>query len=265
MGAMNIKSCMSGVLLVATLSGWAQAAVFGDDDRRKLTPSEATYPVREALGRLTCRHPGTGRKLVGTAAIVDTGTAQDGHEILLTAAHVVMDPATGKPLEDCRFKRAGRWWGSDAVTGIRTGNFDGSAETNPDDWAVVIIATSDPADHRLPLWPGNKVPEQVALLGYRGDARGLWVSDGCRVVAPLPGDALHGTSVWLSDCDASPGASGAPLLVHHQGEWYWGGLYRGHLYDPDKHPRTPLRQPAFSARDAMNVIVRLPQPTAKSF
>lgn len=247
--------------LLGTTPGLAVGAVFGEDDRRKLTADEATYPVRKALGRLTCRHPDTGNQLVGTAAIIDTGTADHGHEVLVTAAHVVMDPDTGKPLDDCRFKVAGRFWGSDPVVSVRTGAFDGRPHTNPDDWAVVIVATSSPATHRLPMWPGNEMPEQVALLGYRSDKRGLWVSDGCHVHPPQRGEALHGTPVWLSDCDASPGTSGAPLLVHDQGQWYWAGLYRGHLYDPERHPETPLQQPAFSPQNATNVIVRLPQVT----
>lgn len=247
--------------LLALAAKTSSAAVFGEDDRRKLTPNEPTYAAREALGRLTCRHPDTGNQLVGTAAIIDTGTADHGHEVLVTAAHVVMDPDTGKPLDDCRFKVAGRFWGSDPVVSVRTGAFDGRPHTNPDDWAVVIVATSSPATHRLPMWPGNEMPEQVALLGYRSDKRGLWVSDGCHVHPPQRGEALHGTPVWLSDCDASPGTSGAPLLVHDQGQWYWAGLYRGHLYDPERHPETPLQQPAFSPQNATNVIVRLPQVT----
>ena len=64
----------------------------------------------------------------------------------------------------------------------------------------------------------------------------------------------------LSDCDASPGASGAPLLVRVNGQWHWGGLYRGHLYDPKAHAERPEQQADFSGRDAMNVIVRLPLP-----
>tara|TARA_R110000851_G_scaffold273143_1_gene425823 strand:+ start:3187 stop:3969 length:783 start_codon:yes stop_codon:yes gene_type:complete len=258
---MNIKPCMSGVLLVATLSGWAQAAVFGDDDRRKLTPSEATYPVREALGRLTCRHPGTGRKLVGTAAIVDTGTADAGHEVLLTAAHVVIDPATGAPLDDCRFKAEGRFWGSDPVVDIRTGEFDGSAQTNPKDWAMLIIAVSRPAAFRLPIWSSSGAPERVVLVGYRGDRRGLWVSDDCFARPAAPGEALHNERVWLSDCDATPGSSGAPLLAWGRGRWHWSGLYRGHLYDPLKHQPRPNQLPEFSGMDAMNVIVLWPQTT----
>lgn len=264
MGAMNIKSCMSGVLLVATLSGWAQAAVFGDDDRRMLAPTEATYSVREALGRLICRHPDTGKKLVGTAAIVDTGTAEDGHEVLMTAAHVVMDSASGKPLKDCRFKIEGRFWGSDPVVGIRHGAFDGRPHTNPEDWALVIIATSNPATLRLPLWPyAQALPKeddsaQVVLLGYRGDRSGLWVSDGCFARPAQVGEALHAEHVWLSDCDASPGSSGAPLLIQHNGKWHWAGVYRGHLYDPGQHGDVPIRQQAFSGTDAMNVIVLMP-------
>lgn len=258
MGAMNIKPCMSGVLLVATLSGWAQAAVFGDDDRRKLTPSEATYPVREALGRLTCRHPGTGRKLVGTAAIVDTGTADAGHEVLLTAAHVVIDPATGAPLDDCRFKAEGRFWGSDPVVDIRTGQFDGLPESNPEDWAVVIIAVNQPAKRRLPVWPHATSAAPVALVGYRGDRAGLWVSDHCFARAPQRDEALYNLRVWLSDCDASPGSSGAPLVIKQGDEWYWGGLYRGHLYDATQHQKIPNWQPTFSGQSRMNVIVRMP-------
>lgn len=256
MGAMNIKPCMSGVLLVATLSGWAQAAVFGDDDRRKLTPEEPTYAVHEALGRLTCRHPDTGKKLVGTAAVVDTGTADAGHEVLLTAAHVVMDPATGKPLDDCRFKAEGRFWGSDPVVGVRTGQFDGLPESNPEDWAVVIIAVNQPATRRLQVWPHEITAERVALVGYRGDRAGLWVSDHCFARAPQRDEALYNLRVWLSDCDASPGTSGAPLVVRKGSQWFWGGLYRGHLFEAETHRKTPKHQPVFSGRKAMNVIVR---------
>lgn len=267
-GSVSRHSCRHptlGVGLLLCLLGLASttssAAVFGEDDRRKLTPEEPTYAVHEALGRLTCRHPETGQKLVGTAAIVDTGTAEDGHEILLTAAHVVMDPATGKPLDDCRFKIAGRFWGSDPVVDIRHGDFDGRPHTNAADWAVVLIAPRQPAQYRLPVWDGLSMPETVTLLGYRADRRGLWVSDHCFARPPQPDEALHGERVLLSDCDANPGASGAPLLVRVDGKWHWGGLYRGHLYDPALHAeKHPEYQAAFSGRDAMNVIVRLPLP-----
>lgn len=238
------------------------AAVFGDDNRQKLTPEHPVYAVRGALGRVTCRHPETGQKRVGTAAVVDTGTTDEGHEVLLTAAHVVMDPSTGKPLNDCRFKVAGRLWGSDAVSGIRTGAFDGRPETNAEDWAVVLTAPQEPAQHRLPLWDGSGTPDQVMLLGLRGDRRGLWVSDHCFARPPRPDEALHGERVLLSDCDAGPGTSGAPLLVRVEGTWYWGGLYRGHLYDPKSRPERPDHQAAFSGRNAMNVIVELPLPAS---
>ncbi len=248
-------------LLLCMVPGLATAAIFGDDDRRKLTPEEAVYPVRHALGRLICRHPDTGKKSVGTAAIVDTGTADPDHNVLITAAHVVMDPATGAALNDCRFKAAGRLWGSDPVMGMRHGAFDGRPHTNAADWAVVLIAPQHPAPNRLPLWTGQPKPEAVALLGYRADQRGLWVSDHCFARPPQLDEALYGERVLLSNCDASPGASGAPLLVNVDGQWHWGGLYRGHLYDPKAHPERPERQAAFSGRKAMNVIVQLPRPT----
>jgi hypothetical protein len=248
--------CLLLALLTITSVPLASAAVFGRDDRRPLTPDEAAYPVREALGKLICRHPDTGSKLIGTAAIVDTGTADEGHEVLLTAAHVVMDPNTGKALENCRFKAEGRLWGSDPVIGIRTGQFNGQPQTNPEDWAMVIIKVDQPAQRRLPIWPHQTEATTVALVGYRGDRRGLWVSDNCFARAPQSGEALHKMRVWLSDCDASPGTSGAPLLAWTHGAWHWAGVYRGHLYDPSRHEQLPNQQPAFSGRKAMNVIVR---------
>ena len=176
----------------------------------------------------------------------------------LSISGVRIDPATGAPLDDCRFKAEGRFWGSDPVVDIRTGQFDGLPESNPEDWAVVIIAVNQPAKRRLPVWPHATSAAPVALVGYRGDRAGLWVSDHCFARAPQRDEALYNLRVWLSDCDASPGSSGAPLVIKQGDEWYWGGLYRGHLFSKADHVRAPHHQPAYSGQEAMNVIVRVP-------
>lgn len=250
--------CIAALLIVVPFQP-AAAAVFGEDDRRKLTTDHPLYPIREALGQITCRHPETGKKLFGTAAIIDTGLAPNGQETLITAAHVVMDPASGQALDRCRFKQHGRRWGSDPVVGVRHGSFTGTPQTNPEDWALVIIDPAKPADLRLRVWPAaSAASDEVALLAYRGDREGLWVSGNCFARPPRRSEALYTRGVWLSDCDATPGSSGAPLMVRDGDGWFWGGLYRGHLFEAARHEEIPDWQATFSGQKRMNVIVRIP-------
>jgi len=184
-----------------------QANVFGNDERRELTSTQAPWGQ---IGRLygpggTC-----------TATLV-------GKDLILTAAHCVIDSKTKTfqkgeykfypALRDNRSALSARvkyvWWGTTDPIGRRDL-----------DWAIARL--DQPLGTQLG-WMGvlrtdlsQFVGLQAVLVGYSGDLKSgqsaHWTSS-CRFTL-----WEASSSFALHDCDATRGSSGGPMIRNYNGE-----------------------------------------------
>lgn len=210
------------VLLVAFAPAAGAAAAeknllpgIGADDRR--VPVESTAWPWAAIGRL---NTSTGRHCTATLIARDR---------VVTAAHCVHDPRTAKPVRPSTLH---------FVAGYQRGNYvahavgrsiqvpaqvaaparpqaGGGIDRVAGDWAIVVL---DPplAIRPLPVLSVEDGTQAVPVgnllrAGYSQDRpHQLAVHDQCRIMQRL----AHGR-VWLTDCDATRGDSGSPVLIRH--------------------------------------------------
>lgn len=181
----------------------------GVPDRR--APVEATAWPWAAIGRL---NTSTGRHCTATLIARDA---------VVTAAHCVHDPRTGLRVRPSTLHfLAGYQRGSYIAHAIgrsirvvapeRSESAIG-VDRIADDWAIVSLAATlsvRPIAVR-PTEPGADTVPRGSLLraGYGQDRPHLLaVHEGCSVK-----QRLAGGRVWLTDCDATRGDSGSPVLM----------------------------------------------------
>ena len=160
--------------------------------------------------------------------------------LVLTAAHCVMNPITGKPFPptDIHF-----------LAGVRGGDNKGAAtalcvhllptyrynvvphktpsEDLTSDAAVIVLSSKlnvDPApiDEEVAPQPGLRLTH----VAYPGDHRfEPYVHWNCRL---LRSDLVDG--LWFNDCDSHPGSSGGPLVHAHRADLSGGCDHAGQAY-----------------------------------
>ena len=197
--------------------------IIGKDDRVRL---DDKGPPWDAVGQVN----------VGGYRMTDqcTGTLV-APNLVVTAAHCVMNPWSGRPypLHDIHF-----------IAGVRGAANKGHGTARclhfPKDYRFVA------PDKILPTMPAQKVPlrsfatDVVAIVldsklavdpapvaealaprpdltlvhvAYAADHRFMpWAHFGCRLLQSDPD-----TSLWFNDCDTHPGSSGGPLFVSTDG------------------------------------------------
>ena len=253
------------VILVSVLLLGADrlvAGVFGDgdpsngdeDDRRSLSEGASVAGVSDwyrSGGTIFC--DGAVR---GSAALVDLGGLEPrrGGAVIATAAHVLVDLATGRPWTRCEYRHQGlgELPGYQARLQARfvlTGTFSmterpGAPDNVHGDWAFAWLGRdwAQPAGVRgLALADVRSAADGKGLLGLlawdpeRGE---LTLATGCRAVLArahdLSGDA-HGRQL-LDDCDSGTGASGGALILAHGGVPRLVGIRGGQHWDVDRWP-----------------------------
>ncbi|HOT82160.1 MAG TPA: trypsin-like serine protease [Candidatus Defluviicoccus seviourii] len=179
-------------------------------DRR--VPIESTAWPWAAIGRL---NTSTGRYCTATLIARDA---------VVTAAHCVHDPRTGRRVRPSTLHfLAGYQRGTHVAHAVarsiqvaapdRTGEAAG-IDRVADDWAIVTLAAPlsvRPIPVRRTEGEETGAVPKGSLLraGYSQDRPHLLaVHEGCSVKQSL----AHGR-VWLTDCDATRGDSGSPVLV----------------------------------------------------
>lgn len=143
-------------------------------------------------------------------------------DVVLTAAHCLFSPQTGRARLATRLQFRPGWWDGPgrlrlrgwAVAVAETYRYDGATTGPGGDIALVRLAGATPA--RLVPFPPATEPaqagERVAVLSYGRDRPDQpSIEPGCRILR-------RAGSVLLTDCEALPGVSGAPLLRLRGGE-----------------------------------------------
>jgi hypothetical protein len=260
------------ILVLALGAQGVDAGVFGDgdptngdeDDRRTLSEGAAMAGLSDwyrSGGTVFC--DGAVR---GSATIVDLDglTPRRGGVVIVTAAHVLVDLATGLPWEQCEYRHQGlgELPGYQAPLQARftlKGMFDTTAEPgDPEnangDWAFVWLGSdwNQPGGTRgLSLADVHRAADGRGLLGLLAwdPGRGqLTLAAGCRAVLSrvddLSGDA-QGRQL-LDNCDSGTGASGGALILAHGGVARLIGIRGGHHWNvdrwpPDRFPQGPPR------------------------
>ncbi|HET7716491.1 MAG TPA: trypsin-like peptidase domain-containing protein [Bauldia sp.] len=199
--------------------------IIGKDDRVPLT---AEGPPWDAVGQVNIGGFRTSGQCTGTLV---------APRMVVTAAHCVINPATGRPhpLNDTHFLAAVR--GSDHkghatarclrfAHGHALAEPDGTAALPPDDKvpltalaadAAVIVLNADLEVAPAPVADGASASpgSRLTHVAYPSDRRFLpVVHQGCLLIRADPNSPF-----WLNDCDTIPGSSGGPILVDDGGTY----------------------------------------------
>lgn len=176
----------------------------------RITLAETERPAWAAVGRLQI-----GRSGHCTATLI-------APDVLLTAAHCLYAQETGRPWRATRLVFRPGWWGGAgqlqlsgwAVAVAESYRFEGPRTRPTADIALVRLAAAVPGT-LLPFPPATEpavAGERVAVLSYGSDRPQVpAIEPGCRILRRSGG-------LLLTDCEALPGVSGAPLLRLHAGK-----------------------------------------------
>jgi protease YdgD len=224
--------CVAAVLFVAAAGGSPRRdglpGIIGGDDRVIL--DSAKWPWA-AVGRL---NRASGGFCTGTLVAPD---------VVLTAAHCLYDTRTRRQIaaKDIHFvagyRRGGYLAHSVArrVVGAETLRFtDRGGTTNAfDDWALLLLdapMSIEPVPVRplatLEQSEGAAAAPRLMVAGYSQDRPHLLsLHEGCKIV-----DRLSADRVLVHTCDATHGASGAPLIMRSADGYFVVGIIKGSIH-----------------------------------
>jgi protease YdgD len=228
MGHLSAARLLLGITMLAGAGAAAagdklRPGIIGGDDRTIL---EDQGPPFDAVGQVNIGGFRTSGQCTGTLVAPDR---------VVTAAHCVANPATGRPfpLNDIHFLAAVRGSVNKGHSTARCVRFPeghplaGAAETAArasgdkvplaalaNDLAVIVL------NDALDVEPAPLAADVVSTPGlalthvaYPGDRRFLpVVHRNCRLIDADP-------SFWLTDCDTHPGSSGGPVFVMEEGRY----------------------------------------------
>ena len=186
-------------LMVQLVSGGA----WGSDGPR-IALNEGDRAAWAAVGRLQ-----TGTTGHCTATLI-------APDVLLTAAHCLFAPETGRPWLATRLQFRPGWWSGEgrlilhgwAVDVAEEYVFDEQGRPPLGDMALVRLSGAVP-EALAPFPPATEPArsgERVAVLSYGRDRPDIpSIEPRCRILQ-------RSGALLLTDCEALPGVSGAPLL-----------------------------------------------------
>lgn len=178
--------------------------VFGNDDREPLLNSD---PGWRTIGKLC--------SLGGTGTLV-------GRDLVLTAAHCVIDESTGRLRNDIKYfhpnYKQGQSVDKSWITHVWCGT-NAPSQNPAQDWAILRLA--EPLGDKYG-WLGidrtttYTIPAQISVVGYSanyegGETAGIHHDGHVR-------NRRHAQGFILHDCDAGRGSSGGPALRKYNDE-----------------------------------------------
>ncbi len=193
--------------------------IVGEDDRTIL---EERGPPWDAVGQVNIGGFRTSGQCTGTLVAPD---------LVVTAAHCVVSPATGEPfpLRDIHFLAAVRGSENKGHATAACLRFPAGHPPSPSavnsagkiplaalagDSAIIVLSDAldvEPAPLAGEVAPGPGLT--LTHVAYPGDRRFLPVAHrNCRLLGA-------DSSFWLNDCDTHPGSSGGPVFVTEDGTW----------------------------------------------
>lgn len=211
----------------------AQAAIFGDDDRREAPLHRSPY---SAVVKVVGGRNAAGDELYCTGVLVHP-------RIVVTAAHCALGRVPSVYFGLRPSSSDGRIRGLDASLG--------RSVDDENDWAIIVLwEEADPTIRPISLWegPAPSSGQSVLAVSYAGDiirddSHGeTLMEEQCRI---------RGTRgrVILHDCDTAPEASGAPLLAQgRDGQWRLAALHFAESRRPGSRlsPHEPARYETYS-------------------
>lgn len=220
----------SGIAAVAVLLAATGAAA---QSPPSLPGIGATDPrVEVDAGEAPWRSLGKLQMTAGAVRSVCTATVVAPDKIL-TAAHCLYNRRTGAYFQASAMHVLLAYARGQHQAHGRVASFVTGAGFNPaepdrsrgSDWAVLTLEAADRMpDVALPICQALSSPGlPVAIGGYSQD-RGFTITADrdCRIVA-MATDA-GGRPLLRHDCAATRGVSGAPVLVHENGQWCVAGI-----------------------------------------
>jgi hypothetical protein len=211
-----LKSIWIGLLMASSL---AHGAIFGDGDQSNGIEDQRTKApanLVKAVGTIFCdgglRGTGTHIALNGKG---EEQSAEQNLSIIVTAAHVLFDPNSGEPFQQCSYRPENNRLKSVPFGKVSAHTYqplsqDKMRQSETD--IVFVALVRNLYQQRLPLAIESAVeqPEaQLQLLGYNSDKESINLSTNCQSYSSKQ---FRSEYLLLHNCDARSGASGGPLL-----------------------------------------------------
>jgi protease YdgD len=241
-----LLSCLAALSLCdLAAAAKLRPGIIGKDDRVRIANAKTPW---SAIGQVNIGGYRSTKKCTGT--LIEPN-------VVITAAHCVVDPRTGQPfpLHNIHFlagvsgsKNLGHataqcvhvkeGYKSDAAALKRTGRMSVAKLSN--DMATIVLKNALPVTP-APLATSLTAKPGLALVhaSYPADRRFALSASNCKL---LPSD--FGAPLWLNDCDTHPASSGGPLLTKVEGSFRLAAIMTA-TGDGDANLAVPVSQGAF--------------------
>lgn len=208
----RITSRLSILLICSALS--AHGGISNDVEANRVVGERSGNqppPLTQATGTVVC--DGGVR---GTATHI-AHSRRGRYSVIVTVAHLLFDPDTGKPYEHCHYRPLHQRLVRVDFRSLSAHNFSPSqsdkiAQSEAD---IVFVALKHPiAQPAMELGiPGSRDFEELSLIGYNAELDRLTRTNDCR---RRQSSRFPSQRLLLHDCNAVRGSSGGPLFSVRQ-------------------------------------------------
>ena len=192
-----------GTFLLSSLYGFAAGPTPGVGERKVI---EQVSPPWGSVGQVNVA--GYRRRVECTGSLIAAN-------VVLTAAHCVMDPINRKPfpVDEIHFLagvRGSKWLGHSTAKCLHfPADYDFGAQSFSKDFALITLndGFNDVAPSDLDRTDAAGPNISLIYAAYPADRRYVLTAQfGCHLITQTQ-------SFWLTDCDARPASSGGPVFI----------------------------------------------------